>query len=205
MIKAAFPNLKNGGTSGMYLLIAADGCFSYTFGAGLHVKKCEEVGGMRKLFLLSGVVLAVLLLCTVLWAALTAYRFTSIGSTGAGDQSFSSGLSVTSSVPENKPILLAKRRKKKSVSRSYSYSSGATVRLDPNTATLEELMVLPLVDRKTAEAIIKNRPYEKPENLINVPEVGVCKYRIFKSLIEIHDTGTLTGTTAGHVGGTAVD
>ena len=90
------------------------------------------------------------------------------------------------------PILLAKRRRKrrKKKSDTYSWSSSSeerTVHIDPNTATLEELEVLPLVDTATAKAIIEHRPYRKPEDLIKVPGVGHLKYSIFKKLIVIRE------------------
>lgn len=85
------------------------------------------------------------------------------------------------------PMMLAKRRsrkKKKKEEMDFGERSGG-VRIDPNTAKLKELMVLPLVDEPTAQAIIANRPYATAEDLSRVPEVGPSKYRIFKHLIEI--------------------
>ena len=84
------------------------------------------------------------------------------------------------------PMMLAKRRsrKKKKEEMDFGEKSGG-VRIDPNTAKLKELMVLPLVDEPTAQAIIANRPYATAEDLSRVPEVGPSKYRIFKHLIEI--------------------
>ncbi len=85
------------------------------------------------------------------------------------------------------PMMLAKRRsrkKKKKEEMDFGERSGG-VRIDPNTAKLKELMVLPLVDEPTAQAIIANRPYATAEDLSRVPEVGASKYRIFKHLIEI--------------------
>ncbi len=40
-----------------------------------------------------------------------------------------------------------------------------------NTATLEELLILPEMDQELAEAIIKGRPYMEVEDLLNVKEM----------------------------------
>ena len=57
-----------------------------------------------------------------------------------------------------------------------------------------ERRVLPLVDEATAQAIIARRPYKAAEDLAAVPEVGPCKYRIFKHLIEVKQPEDAGGT-----------
>lgn len=93
---------------------------------------------------------------------------------------------INGRAPENRPLLMAKKKKKKKkYSSTYGGSSGATVHIDPNTATQKELMLLPLIDAATAQAIIDNRPYKKPEDLVKVPGVGPRKFYIMKHLVEI--------------------
>jgi len=106
-----------------------------------------------------------------------------------GDHGFSAPIIGSGSAVDTAPMMLAKKKsskkkKKKSEDDATGGGSGA-VHIDPNTAKLSELKVLPLVDEQTAQAIIAHRPYKSPEDLINVPEVGPSKYRIFKHLIEI--------------------
>lgn len=84
------------------------------------------------------------------------------------------------------PIMLAKKKKKKKKKKGdEDAGGGGAVHIDPNTAKLRELMVLPLVDEPTANAIIAHRPYKTAEDISKVPEVGPAKYRIFKHLIEV--------------------
>jgi hypothetical protein len=90
---------------------------------------------------------------------------------------------------EKAPLLLAKKKKSKKKKKKGEdedvSAGGGGVKIDPNTAKLMELMVLPLVDEPTAQAIIAHRPYKTADDLIKVPEVGPSKYRIFKHLIEV--------------------
>ncbi|MDD5557734.1 MAG: helix-hairpin-helix domain-containing protein [bacterium] len=104
-----------------------------------------------------------------------------LGVRGLMEQSLSSGTEAGAA-----PVLLARRRRRKKTTRTDSYSGvGEGIRLDPNTAKLKELMLLPLVDEPTARAIIAHRPYAEAEDLARVPEVGPQKFRIFKHLIEV--------------------
>jgi DNA uptake protein ComE-like DNA-binding protein len=106
-----------------------------------------------------------------------------------GDHGFSAPIIGTGFAKDPAPMLLAKKKsskkKKKKGDEEAASGSGGAVHIDPNTAKLSELKVLPLVDEQTAQAIIAHRPYKTSEDLINVPEVGPSKYRIFKHLIEI--------------------
>ncbi|MEI6633930.1 MAG: helix-hairpin-helix domain-containing protein [Chlamydiota bacterium] len=105
-----------------------------------------------------------------------------------GDNGFSAPIIGSGSAMDTAPMMLAKKKSKKKKKKGDDDVAGdksGAVRVDPNTAKLSELKVLPLVDEQTAQAIIAHRPYKSAEDLINVPEVGPSKYRIFKHLIEI--------------------
>lgn len=105
-----------------------------------------------------------------------------------GARGFSDPIIGNGSAADNAPMMLAKKKSKKKKKKKDDEDAGGgsgAVHVDPNTAKLSELMVLPLVDDKVAQAIIAHRPYKSPEDLVNVPEVGPSKYRIFKHLIEI--------------------
>jgi hypothetical protein len=106
-----------------------------------------------------------------------------------GDHGFSAPIIGSGSAADPAPMMLAKKKsskkKKKKGDDDAAASGSGALRVDPNTAKLSELKVLPLVDEQTAQAIIAHRPYKSSEDLINVPEVGPGKYRIFKHLIEI--------------------
>lgn len=88
------------------------------------------------------------------------------------------------------PILLAsrgarKRWKKKTGISAIGRFRDTGMQIDPNTASQKCLTLLPLVDVKTAKAIIANRPYMVPEDLIKVPGIGPRRFRVFKHLIVI--------------------
>jgi hypothetical protein len=104
-----------------------------------------------------------------------------------GDHGFSAPIIGSGSAMDPSPMMLAKKKSSKKKKKSDDDAGGGSsaVHIDPNTAKLNELKVLPLVDEQTAQAIIAHRPYKSAEDLINVPEVGPGKYRIFKHLIEI--------------------
>lgn len=143
---------------------------------------------MKRAALVAGI-LCVLAVCVGLLPGVSASAVPAqSGLTALGTQGFSDPVIGGGCAADHGPMMLAKKKsakkKKKSEDEAVGGGSGS-VHIDPNTAKLNELMVLPLVDKKVAEAIIAHRPYKTADDLINVPEVGPNKYRIFKSLIEI--------------------
>jgi hypothetical protein len=122
------------------------------------------------------------------------------GLAAIGDEGFSAPSIGGGFAAESAPMVLAKKKKKKKKKGGdEGMGSGASVRIDPNTASVSELKVLPFVDEATAQAIIARRPYKAAEDLAAVPEIGPCKYRIFKHLIEVRqpeDAGGDAGNAA---------
>lgn len=57
--------------------------------------------------------------------------------------------------------------------------------VDLNKATLEELMKLPKVGRKTAEEIIKARPYQSFKDLEKVPGIGAKTIELIRPLVRV--------------------
>ncbi|MCX6339033.1 MAG: helix-hairpin-helix domain-containing protein [Candidatus Aureabacteria bacterium] len=110
-----------------------------------------------------------------------------------GKQGFVQEFISAGTVQENAPIILAKRKKskKKSVTSSdVSAGGGGTIQIDPNTAEPDKLMMLPLLDREEAEAIIEYRKTNRidtPEEMMEIKGVQPTHYRIFKHLIVIRE------------------
>jgi hypothetical protein len=109
-------------------------------------------------------------------------------------------------VRENAPDILARRRrrrrKKKRSSGSYvSGGGGSAIQVDPNTADVKKLMMLPLLSRDEAEAIIEYRKKDRidtHEEILEIDGVKPSHYRIFKHLIVIREeaSGELGSATA---------
>jgi len=115
-----------------------------------------------------------------------------------GKQGFVQEFISAGTVQENTPILLAKKRRWKRSGKGGSVSSGGgggAIQIDPNTAELERLMMLPLLTQEEADAIIKYRKKElidTPEEMLEIEGVQPSHYRIFKHLIVIREQPVAT-------------
>jgi DNA uptake protein ComE-like DNA-binding protein len=99
-------------------------------------------------------------------------------------------------VQENAPVILARRRrrrrKKKSSSSYVSTGGGSSIQVDPNTAEMKKLLMLPLLSREEAKAIIEYRKRDRIDTIEEILEIDGVKpshYRIFKHLIVIREGG----------------
>lgn len=66
---------------------------------------------------------------------------------------------------------------------SEGAASQAAGKIDINTATLEELISLPRIGDKTANAIISLRPFSKLEDLERVPNIGPATIEQLRGLV----------------------
>ena len=111
-----------------------------------------------------------------------------------GKQGFVQEFISGGAVQENFPTILAKKKKskkKKDGSDSdFSSGGGNTIQIDPNTAEAAKLMMLPLLTREEADAIIEYRKKDRidtPEEMLEIKGVQPSHYRIFKHLIVIRE------------------
>lgn len=151
---------------------------------------------MKTMAVLAGA-LCVLAACAVAFP--TEVEAARQGIAALGDEGFVAPVIGGGFAADSAPMLLAKKKSKKKKKKGEEDVGGGGstgVHVDPNTATVNELKVLPLVDEATAQAIIAHRPYKTAEDLANVSEVGPVKYRIFKHLIEIRQPEGTSGATA---------
>lgn len=77
----------------------------------------------------------------------------------------------------NWDLLLAEREAERNENRELAIATEAPkiatgTQMDPNTATADELMLLPGVGEVTAKRIIQSRPYRKVDDLLHVEGIG---------------------------------
>jgi DNA uptake protein ComE-like DNA-binding protein len=135
-----------------------------------------------------------LLVCGGIALAAIAEGDSPISSTALfGKQDFVQEFNCGGAVCKNAPVILARRRRRKRKRSSSSYASVSgenTIRIDPNTAELRNLMMLPLLTREEAKAIIKYRKMDRidtPAEMLEIDGVKPSHYRIFKHLIVIRE------------------
>lgn len=68
--------------------------------------------------------------------------------------------------------------------------------IDLNTATLDELMSVPQIGPATAEQIIKRRPIEKLEDLLEIYGIGEAKLKVFSQYVKVDPPGLPTKEAA---------
>lgn len=76
----------------------------------------------------------------------------------------------------------AKREEERQLAAAFGTSAGP---LDPNTATVDEIMLLPGVGQVLAERIVEGRPYKSVEDLQRVPGVGGKVFAALKDSVLI--------------------
>ena len=57
--------------------------------------------------------------------------------------------------------------------------------IDLNTATFEELLTVPQIGPATAEQIIKLRPFEKLDDLLEIYGIGEAKLKVFSRYLQV--------------------
>jgi len=146
---------------------------------------------MRGLIVIVGAILAILLCGGVAQAGAAGVDSPRSRAALLGRQGFAEEFIKAGAVQETAPILLAKRRKKKKSDKgAYVSPGGGTIQIDPNTAELEKLMMLPLIDREEAMAIIEYRKKNRidtPEEMLEIAGIKPSEFRIFKHLIVIRE------------------
>ncbi len=66
-----------------------------------------------------------------------------------------------------------------------AFGMGAGQTIDPNTATVDEIMLLPGVGETLAERIVEGRPYKSVEDLRRVPGIGEKVFARLKDSLQI--------------------
>lgn len=72
-----------------------------------------------------------------------------------------------------------------------STSAAATPRVNVNTATAQQLMLLPSVGEKTATAIISGRPYADVDELLRAKGIGPRKLEAMRAYVTVTGETTL--------------
>ena len=83
--------------------------------------------------------------------------------------------------------LVALREQRRAEERQLQESFGTSpgVPIDPNTATVDEIMLLPGVGEVLAERIVEGRPYKSVEDLRRVPGIGEKVFAGLKDSLQI--------------------
>ena len=82
-------------------------------------------------------------------------------------------------------VALREDRRKEERELQESFGTDAGRPLDPNTATVDEIMLLPGVGEVLAERIVEGRPYKSVEDLRRVPGIGEKVFAGLKDSLQI--------------------
>jgi len=82
-------------------------------------------------------------------------------------------------------ITLREDRRKEERELREAFGGGGGQPLDPNTATVDEIMLLPGVGEVLAERIVEGRPYKSVEDLRRVPGIGEKVFARLKDSLQI--------------------
>ena len=76
-----------------------------------------------------------------------------------------------------------RREEERELQEAFGTAGGQPI--DPNTATVDEIMLLPGVGEVIAERIVEGRPYKSVEDLRRVPGVGEKVFAGLKDSLQI--------------------
>ena len=76
-----------------------------------------------------------------------------------------------------------RRAEERQLQEAFGMSAGQAI--DPNTATVDEMMLLPGVGEVLAERIVEGRPYKTVEDLRRVPGIGAKTFAELKDSLQI--------------------
>jgi DNA uptake protein ComE-like DNA-binding protein len=76
-----------------------------------------------------------------------------------------------------------RRKEERELQEAFGTSTGQPI--DPNTATVDEIMLLPGVGEVLAERIVEGRPYKSVQDLRRVPGIGEKVFAELKDSLQI--------------------
>ncbi|MFM7376345.1 MAG: ComEA family DNA-binding protein, partial [Chthoniobacterales bacterium] len=82
-------------------------------------------------------------------------------------------------------VTLREDRREEERELQEAFGSGGGEPIDPNTATVDEIMLLPGVGEVLAERIVEGRPYKSVDDLRRVPGVGDKVFARLKDSLQI--------------------